>query len=141
MDPYGYTSTSTSIPVISSQKNSSLKLNQAWDIAIAPIKSLPMNCLMLYMSGNSIQIFSILITAMLIFNNMKAMFNVQKAIKVNELKVKIVYVLGHALVFGLGLYKCSAMGLLPTSSSDWLAFIQQKEVLSLHHSCIMNYVR
>ncbi|ELU39922.1 hypothetical protein AG1IA_06052 [Rhizoctonia solani AG-1 IA] len=45
---------------------------RAWDMAISPAKSLPMNAFMLYMSGNSVQIFSIGILVMLLLNPLKA---------------------------------------------------------------------
>ncbi|KAJ3194492.1 Meckelin [Irineochytrium annulatum] len=50
-----------------------LKAKKAWDVALGPGKSIPMNAFMLYMSGNSVQIFSILITVMLFFNAAKAL--------------------------------------------------------------------
>ena len=36
---------------------------------------------------------------------------------------KLVFILGQIIALGLALYKCQSMGLLPTHSSDWLAFI------------------
>jgi len=44
-----------------------LKVKKAWDIALAPAKSIPMNAFMLWMSGGGVQIFSIMITGMLFF--------------------------------------------------------------------------
>ena len=41
---------------------------------------------------------------------------------------KLVYVVLQLLTMALGLYKCSAMGLLPTATSDWLAFMEPKQV-------------
>ena len=49
-----------------------LKIKKAWDLALAPAKSIPMNGFMMYMSGNSIQIFSIMITVMLFWNSLNA---------------------------------------------------------------------
>ena len=45
-----------------------LKEKRAWDFAIAPAKSLPMQAFMLYMSGGGVQIFSMGIVAMLLFS-------------------------------------------------------------------------
>lgn len=36
---------------------------------------------------------------------------------------KFVYFLGNIVGMLLALYKCQSMGLLPSHSSDWLAFI------------------
>ena len=41
---------------------------------------------------------------------------------------KIVWVLAHLCGIALGVYKFNAMGLLPTAPSDWLEFMEAKEV-------------
>lgn len=55
-----------------------LKDKRAWDLAIAPAKSLPMQAFMLYMSGGGVQIFSMGIVFMLLlspFKNLAGMSN------------------------------------------------------------------
>lgn len=52
-----------------------------------------------------------------------------------------VYLLANVVGIGLGLYKVNAMGLLPTSQSDWLEFMEVREVsvgnfLVLHPVCV-----
>ena len=42
-----------------------LKLKKCWEIALAPAKQLPMQAIMAYMSGSSLQIFSIMMVWML----------------------------------------------------------------------------
>lgn len=41
---------------------------------------------------------------------------------------KMVYLLGNLMAVGLGLYKVNSMGLLPTAQSDWLEFMDDREV-------------
>jgi hypothetical protein len=48
-----------------------LKEKRAWDVALAPVKSLPMQAFMLYMSGGGVQIFSIGIVFMLLLTPFK----------------------------------------------------------------------
>jgi len=48
-----------------------LKEKRAWDVALAPAKSLPMQAFMLYMSGGGVQIFSIGIVFMLLLTPFK----------------------------------------------------------------------
>ena len=45
-----------------------LKAKRAWDVASAPLKSLPMQAFMLYMSGGGVQIFSIGIVFVLLLS-------------------------------------------------------------------------
>ena len=50
---------------------------------------------------------------------------------------KAVYLLGNVMAVGLGLYKVNSMGLLPTAQSDWLEFMEDRQVgtalsLTLH---------
>lgn len=45
------------------------------------------------------------------------------------LGVKAVYVLMNCLLLGLGIWKVNAMGLLPTTRSDWLAWEYERTPL------------
>ncbi|KAI9358333.1 hypothetical protein DFJ73DRAFT_957800 [Zopfochytrium polystomum] len=65
-----------------------LKLKKSWDVALAPLKSIPMNAFMLYMSGNSVQIFSILVTVMLFWNAAKAMLSLPQAFEKFDIRRK-----------------------------------------------------
>ena len=50
----------------------------------------------------------------------------------NILGQKLVFILGNLANVALAMYKCHTMGLLPTHSSDWLAFadpLQRAEVV------------
>jgi hypothetical protein len=56
----------------------SLKQKKAWDVAIAPAKSVPMNAFMLYMSGSGVQIFSMMVVGMLLTGPIKAMLSIKQ---------------------------------------------------------------
>ncbi|KAK0222065.1 hypothetical protein IW262DRAFT_1272025 [Armillaria fumosa] len=111
-----------------------LKERRAWDMAIAPAKSLPMQAFMLYMSGGGVQIFSMGIVAMLLWTPFKNITGITEAFvqfapsaapprSATTLPLqKIVYVLCNLLTLAVGLWKCRSMGLLPTGTGDWLAF-------------------
>ena len=61
-------------------------MKRAWDFAISPVKSLPMQAFMLYMSGGGVQIFSMGIVAMLLlspFKNLSSM-NTGSSVLVNQ---------------------------------------------------------
>ncbi|GBB95468.1 hypothetical protein RclHR1_02540022 [Rhizophagus clarus] len=119
-----------------------LKIKKAWDAALSPGKNIPMNAFMLWMSGNGVQIFSVMITGMLFFQPIKALMGIDSVFERYEspktksqlIWPKLVYVILQLLTMSLGLYKCSSMGLLPTASSDWLAFMEPKQILE--HSVI-----
>ncbi|KAJ9630967.1 hypothetical protein H2203_001495 [Taxawa tesnikishii (nom. ined.)] len=135
-DPPGYTAPSTASKSGKASKSQSavttrkppsteemdtLKLKKAWELAIAPAKQLPMNAIGMYMSGNSLQIFSIMMVFMLFKNPIQAILNIQNVFarfestgtKQNMLLVKLVYVATNLLAVGLGLWKVNGMGLLP----------------------------
>ncbi|CAH0557566.1 unnamed protein product [Brassicogethes aeneus] len=100
---------------------------KSWDLALAPVKQLPMNLFLMYMAGNSISIFPIMMVGMLLLRPIQAIWATKatfKMIETNTLGQMIVYVLGHLLNIGLALFKCQSMGLLPIYSSDWLAFVE-----------------
>ncbi|KAJ1835357.1 hypothetical protein IWW55_007026 [Coemansia sp. RSA 2706] len=121
--------------------DSALRASKAWEIAIAPGKSLPMQAFMAWMSGTSVSIFSILITGMILMTPAKGLLSVQqtfapiervKGAKVDLSMQKLVFVAINVAGILFGIYRLSIMGLLPTTTSDWLAFIPAKQ--HLEHS-------
>merc|ERR1711981_1173915 len=58
-----------------------LKMKKAWELAIAPAKQLPMNAIGMYMTGNSLQIFSIFMVFTLFKTPILAMLNLQNTFK------------------------------------------------------------
>jgi len=132
---------STKAVAASSASHNALKEKRAWDFAISPAKSLPMQAFMLYMSGGGVQIFSMGIVFMLLLNPFKAIAGINaafapfapspspndktppdaKSLTVLPLQ-KVVYLLCNILTLAVGLWKCRSMGLLPTGTADWLAF-------------------
>ncbi|KAL4797138.1 hypothetical protein BDV19DRAFT_359774 [Aspergillus venezuelensis] len=112
-----------------------LKLKKAWEIALAPSKQLPMNAIMMYMSGNSLQIFSIMMVFMLFKGPIQGLINTNSVFAKFEsetlrgklLGVKLVYIAMQLLLLALGVWKVNAMGLLPTTRSDWLAWESERQ--------------
>ncbi|XP_014310252.1 ER membrane protein complex subunit 4 [Myotis lucifugus] len=84
---------------------------RCWDIALGPLKQIPMNLFIMYMAGNTI---SILTFKMLESSSQKFLQG-------------LVYLIGNLMGLALAVYKCQSMGLLPTHASDWLAFIEPPE--------------
>ena len=136
-------------PHTDSDQISKLKIKKAYDVATSGAKSIPMNLFMLYMSGNSIQIFSIMITVMLLWNSLNGVLNTLQVFQpflpqklaqgpANSRLLCIlngkllppvaIYVFLQCVNFGLGIWKMAGMGLLPTSTSDWLAFMEPKKI-------------
>ena len=97
------------------------------------MKQIPMNLFIMYMAGNSISIFPIMMVGMLFLRPIKALLTVSATFKVIEgdgaILMKLVYLLGNAGCILLAVYKCHSMGLLPTHPSDWLEFLSPVERL------------
>ncbi|ORY83625.1 hypothetical protein BCR37DRAFT_339619, partial [Protomyces lactucae-debilis] len=108
-----------------------LMVKKAWELALAPLKALPMSAIMTYFSGSSIQIFSVMMTASLFWTPLKVLASAPTEV-FNSLDTpgtharlglpKAVFILGQLLSIVLGMIKLQYMGLLPTTTSDWLAF-------------------
>ncbi|KAJ4210181.1 hypothetical protein NW767_000452 [Fusarium falciforme] len=98
-----------------------LKLKKAWEVALAPVKGLPMTGFMMYMSGNSLQIFSIMMVFMAFKNPLMGLVNTNQALErfqtennsAQILQVKFVYVACQLLALAVGVWKINGMGLLP----------------------------
>ncbi|XP_072168859.1 ER membrane protein complex subunit 4-like [Diadema setosum] len=113
-------------------RDSSLVVKKCWDIALAPLKQLPMNLFLMYMAGSSISIFPIMMVGMMLWRPIQALMSLKATYKMLEgspqaLIQKIVYFIANLLGIALALYKCSSMGLLPTHSSDWLSFLEPQQ--------------
>lgn len=80
-----------------------------------------MNGIMMYMSGNSLQIFSIMMVFMLFKGPIQGLINTNSAFAKFEtdgtkgklLGVKALYVVMQLLLLALGVWKVNGMGLLP----------------------------
>lgn len=98
-----------------------LKLKKAWEVALGPLKNLPMTAIMMYMSGNSLQIFSIMMVFMAFKNPIMGILQTQQAFERFEsetnksglLQVKLAYVAAQLVALALGVWKVNGMGLLP----------------------------
>jgi ER membrane protein complex subunit 4 len=71
---------------ITPEAYNALKEKRAWDFAISPAKSLPMQAFMLYMSGGGVQIFSIGIVFMLLFTPFKNLAAINEGASVTILE-------------------------------------------------------
>ncbi|KAA0188681.1 hypothetical protein HAZT_HAZT007962 [Hyalella azteca] len=114
-----------------------LVVKKAWDLALGPIKGVPMNLFLLYMSGNSISIFPIMMVGMMLMRPCKALFATNATFSTFEgtqaILQKATYLLGNLAQIGLALYKCQSLGLLPTHASDWLAFQEPASQVEFVH--------
>ena len=76
---------------------------------------------MLWMSGTSIQIFSIMTTGMALVNPLKAIASVEqtfaKFADVDLKLAKLTFIGFQLLAVGIALYNCSRMGLLPVTQT------------------------
>lgn len=116
---------------ISSQNINQLQVQKAWQIALGPVKSIPMNFVMSYMSGTSLQIIPIMTALMMLVGPIKALFGIATAFKpvLGNKDVEgqvqaamVVFVLGQGALMFIGIRKLNQMGLLPNTASDWLAW-------------------
>ncbi|KGQ08304.1 putative membrane protein [Beauveria bassiana D1-5] len=136
VDPPGFAGSGGNKPPTHDEMDT-LKLKKAWEVALAPVKSLPMTLIMMYMSGNSLQIFSIMMVFMAFKNPIMGLANTNQAFErfqteTNSSKIlqtKFVYVVMQLAALGVGIWKINGMGLLPTTRSDWLMWEAQREAV------------
>lgn len=106
------------------------KQRHVMNIAFSPGKKLLTTAFMLWMSGSSIQIFSIMMTGMALINPLKALASINEPFKafakeegVNLRNPMLIYAGFQILALIVALYKCSMMGLLPLTSADWIDYL------------------
>lgn len=106
-----------------------LKIKRAWDLAVEPAKSIPMNLIVNYMTGSSLQMISIMMTLMLLWNPLKAIFTVDPFLGLRtaensaDLRLpRLVFIICHLANAAIGVYKLNSMGLIPNKEADWLSW-------------------
>ena len=87
---------------ISREADPNLKIKRSWDLALGPFKQVPMNLFIMWMSGNTISIFPIMMVFMMMFRPFKTLFSVGQTFKAFEVPGSGVNFLGQKIVFVLG---------------------------------------
>lgn len=106
-----------------------LKENHSMVIAKQPFQNLFMQGFMMYMSGSSVQIMSMMVVSNNLTNALKSISNTGKVFKPVEHPLvsltlpKIVFIGTQLLSITLVMYKLSVMGLLPTTAGDWMMYL------------------
>ena len=111
-----------------------LKLKKAKELAWSPGKNFMMTAFMLWMSGTSIQIFSIYTTGNALMNPLKGIASINQVFGkfdneegVDTRLPKLIFVALQLLAVGVALYKCATMNLLPLTSADWLWRLPERQ--------------
>jgi ER membrane protein complex subunit 4 len=101
--------------------------------ALEPLKQVGFMCFMLWMSGNSLQLFSIMMLVSCIYSPFQAIANVTSVFPPNKdvdvLVPRVIYCLVYLGQLGFAAYKLDKMGLLPTHASDWSSQLQPPSYL------------
>ncbi|CDK29875.1 unnamed protein product [Kuraishia capsulata CBS 1993] len=138
--PPGYTETPKKVKgskdaerIVKNYDLQRLKMRKAWEMAYSPAKNIPMNLVMMYFSPNTLQLIPIMMTLMLFVNPLKEIWTVNQTF--NDLDIgetneggydrflmKVLYTLCSLGTMAVGVWKLNGMGLIPNSSSDWLAW-------------------
>merc|ERR1712194_393424 len=119
----------------SKNANQELLEKKAWETAITPIQSVGMNLFMLWMSGSSPGIFNVMILGYCLtsifgqYSRVNVAFANFKAIDTTLQKLSYLGLCSVSL--GYLLWHMSGMGLLPTSSGDWINLIHSHEVYEI----------
>lgn len=92
-----------------------LKIKKANEISNSPSKTILMTIFLLWISGNQIQIFPIIITIMNIYQPIMSIINIEQIFQEVEgiplKKQKIIFIFWNLIQIGLGMMKCYYMGI------------------------------
>mmetsp|Transcript_4771 Transcript_4771/g.5517 ORF Transcript_4771/g.5517 Transcript_4771/m.5517 type:complete len:165 (-) Transcript_4771:1022-1516(-) len=107
--------------------------NQLQNVARAPGKQLLMTGFMLWMSGSSMNIFSIMMTGMALWNPIKTLFSMHQTFERFAdlptqlvMQAKFTFLVLNGVGLAMGIYKLGNMGLLPLYSADWISMLEVK---------------
>merc|ERR1711970_404665 len=116
----------------SSVDKDALMAKKAWESAQSQMKQVGMYAFMMYMSGGSVHIFSIMMTFNGLYQPLMAILNSGKAFekfrgaegRVSTLGPQALFCLIQCGGLSFALYKLANIGLLPTHISDWVSGVQ-----------------
>jgi hypothetical protein len=112
-----------------------VRQQKAYAFAMSQLSSIGMMGFMMYMSGNGVQIFSVMMVGGGVWNPVKAIMRSGKTFE--RFADANTDVTGPRLAFcaiqvaglAMALYKLNAMGLLPTHASDWVSGMKPPRAL------------
>jgi hypothetical protein len=111
-------------------QQSALRLRRAYAFAQGQLSGIGMMAFMMWMSGNSVQIFSIMTTFGGVAQTVKAVLNSKATFakfaddRTDVTVPRIMYCAIQIVGLSLALNKLNSMGLLPTHASDWVSGLQ-----------------
>ena len=108
------------------------KKQKAMSLATQPLQQAGMNAFMMYMSGSSLNMFSINTVGSAILTPVASIFGVERtfaSLDVDTQMAKLIYIAVNLAWLGFGLYKMSSMRLLPTTSADFADSIVWKDMM------------
>ena len=112
-------------------KQVQIMTKMSWAVAMAPGKQLPMMMFMMWMTGNGLHLFSIMMTGMALWTPVKSTLALNTAFQnirvpgreISLAQQKLVY-LGCCIAgLCIGAWKLDKMGLLPLTSADWASMV------------------
>ncbi|KAK5577811.1 hypothetical protein RB653_002759 [Dictyostelium firmibasis] len=136
-------SSSSSQPQVASQQpqqltakqQMDLKVKKGWELAKSPAKNIFMTGFFLWMIGNGINIFTMPVIIYAVINPVKAIFQTNSMFsrfndcKSDIIQMKLTFVVIQLALLSVTLYKCSSMGLLPITPSDWISSLPIKKAV------------
>eukprot|EP01121_Diplochlamys_sp_Union-15-3_P022665 TRINITY_DN9726_c0_g1_i1.p1 TRINITY_DN9726_c0_g1~~TRINITY_DN9726_c0_g1_i1.p1 ORF type:complete len:180 (+),score=26.11 TRINITY_DN9726_c0_g1_i1:87-626(+) len=135
MSPPGYITrdrVTTERPLTQKQTQEILT-KKAWVLARSPLNSIFMVGLMMWMTPNTLNIFSISIAMFALWNPIKAILSTNQAFAsfgsrtFDLLGQKLLYVLINLVALSLGVWKLSKFGLIPTTPADFISWYGVKQ--------------
>jgi hypothetical protein len=112
-----------------------LMIKMSWAIAMGPGKQIPMMFFMMWMTGNGLHLFSIMMTGMALMQPIRSLLAINTAFaniklsgrEINLTQQKLVYIVCVCGGLCVGAWKLNKMGLLPLTSADWVTLVPVRE--------------
>eukprot|EP00924_Labyrinthula_sp_SR-Ha-C_P016666 augustus_masked-scaffold_6-processed-gene-11.8-mRNA-1 protein AED:0.04 eAED:0.04 QI:0/0.25/0.2/0.4/0.75/0.6/5/1637/199 len=130
--------------VLQSVNRSSAARRSLNSLSYSPGRQLFMTAFMLWMSGSTLNIFSIMMTGMALWSPVKSLLSTSSSFaKFSSddvgladseiLQAKAIFIGLNLVGLAMGAYKLSSMGLLPVHSSDWMHLLPNNQRPKIVH--------
>ena len=108
---------------------------KAWEFAKSPLGQIPMFLFIMWMTGSSLSIYTIMFTVSFATKPFSAIMTVEKSFKMfrhkdlNLILPKLAFIAANMIIIAMAAYKFSNLGIIPVLPADWAGLLTPRTAI------------
>ena len=105
---------------------------KAWEFAKSPLGQIPMFLFIMWMTGSSLSIYTIMFTVSFATKPFSSILSVEKSFKMfrhkdlNLILPKLAFIAANMIIICMAAYKFSNLGIIPVQPADWAGLLSPR---------------